>query len=92
MKNVVLIGASGFVGNALLNELLDRGHQVTAIVRNAQKITRKHDRLSVLAMDVEETEKCAKVMMRLSVPTTLDGVIQTCTKIRCVCILKFWKP
>ena len=61
MKNVVLIGASGFVGNALLNELLDRGHQVTAIVRNAQKITRKHDRLSVLAMDVEETEKLEEV-------------------------------
>lgn len=61
MKNVVLIGASGFVGNALLNELLDRGHQVTAIVRNAQKITRKHDRLSVLAMDVEETEKLKEV-------------------------------
>ena len=95
MKNVVLIGASGFVGNALLNELLDRGHQVTAIVRNAQKITRKHDRLSVLAMDVEETEKlkkCAKVMMQSSVPTILDGIIQTCTKIPCVCTLKFWKP
>lgn len=61
MKNVVLIGASGFVGNALLNELLDRGYQVTAIVRNAQKITRKHDRLSVLAMDVEETEKLKEV-------------------------------
>ena len=25
MKNVVLIGASGFVGTAILNELLDRG-------------------------------------------------------------------
>ena len=26
MKNVVLIGASGFVGTAILNELLNRGH------------------------------------------------------------------
>ena len=25
MKNVVLIGASGFVGTAILNELLNRG-------------------------------------------------------------------
>ena len=61
MKNVVLIGASGFVGNAILNELLERGHQVTAVVRNAQKITRKHDRLSVVEMDVEETVKLKAV-------------------------------
>lgn len=61
MKNVVLIGASGFVGNAILNELLERGHQVTAVVRNAQKITRKHDRLSVVKMDVEETVKLKAV-------------------------------
>ena len=34
MKNVVLIGATGFVGSAILNELLNRGHKVTAVVRN----------------------------------------------------------
>jgi putative NADH-flavin reductase len=32
---VALIGASGFVGTAVLKELLQRGHQVTAIARNA---------------------------------------------------------
>jgi len=31
---VVLLGASGFVGSAILKEALDRGHQVTAVVRN----------------------------------------------------------
>lgn len=60
MKKVVLIGASGFVGNAILNELLERGHKVTAIVRNPQKITVKNERLSVVALDVEETEKLAE--------------------------------
>ncbi len=34
MKNVVLIGATGYVGTALLNELLSRGHKVTAISRD----------------------------------------------------------
>jgi putative NADH-flavin reductase len=38
MKKVTLIGASGFVGTALLNELLSRGHMVQAIVRNPKKI------------------------------------------------------
>lgn len=36
MKNVVLIGASGFVGTAILNELLNRGHKVTACTRPDQ--------------------------------------------------------
>ncbi|MBR0304054.1 MAG: NAD(P)H-binding protein, partial [Bacteroidales bacterium] len=36
MKNVVLIGATGFVGSAILNELIERGHKVTAIVRNLE--------------------------------------------------------
>jgi len=35
---VALIGASGFVGKALLNELMQRGHQVTALVRNPENI------------------------------------------------------
>ena len=43
MKNVVLIGASGFVGTALLNELLKRGHRVTALVRNPDKISAQSD-------------------------------------------------
>ena len=42
MKYVVLIGATGFVGSAILSELLNRGHKVTAVVRNASKLP-KHD-------------------------------------------------
>ena len=38
MKNVTLIGASGFVGTAILNELLSRGHKVTAVVRNPKRL------------------------------------------------------
>lgn len=38
MSNVALIGASGNVGSRLLNELVSRGHSVTAIGRNPDKI------------------------------------------------------
>ena len=41
MANVVLIGATGFVGSAILNELLSRGHKVTAVVRNISKLPKK---------------------------------------------------
>lgn len=56
MKNVVLIGASGFVGTALLNELLERGHKVTAIVRNPEKITVNSDNLDVVKADVSDVD------------------------------------
>ena len=36
---IAIIGATGFVGSAVLNEALQRGHTVTAIARNnAQRI------------------------------------------------------
>ncbi|MGH7105419.1 MAG: NAD(P)-dependent oxidoreductase [Acetobacteraceae bacterium] len=35
---ITLVGASGFVGSAILKEALDRGHMVTAIVRDARKL------------------------------------------------------
>jgi putative NADH-flavin reductase len=34
---IALIGGTGFVGSALLNELLSRGHSVTALARNPEK-------------------------------------------------------
>mgnify|MGYP002040019745 FL=1 len=38
MAKVALIGASGNAGSRILKELSDRGHQVTAIARNPDKI------------------------------------------------------
>src|SRR5260370_41754183 len=38
---VVLLGATGFVGSELLKEALDRGHSVTAIVRDPKKRERR---------------------------------------------------
>ena len=35
---IALIGASGFVGSAILKEALGRGHEVTAIVRDPEKL------------------------------------------------------
>ena len=35
---IALIGATGFVGSAILQEALNRGHEVTAIVRESGKV------------------------------------------------------
>lgn len=55
MENVTLIGASGFVGTAILNELLARGHRVTAVVRNPGKIGIESPSLTVVQADVTDT-------------------------------------
>lgn len=40
MAKIAIIGATGKAGSRILKEALDRGHQVTAIVRNASKLDR----------------------------------------------------
>lgn len=44
MANVLLIGATGFVGSAVLNELVSRGHKVTTVVRNIEKTRKERPR------------------------------------------------
>ena len=60
MANVVLIGATGFVGSAVLNELLARGHKVTAVVRNAAKLP-KNDNLTAVEEDVANVDAIANI-------------------------------
>ena len=49
---ISLIGATGFVGNAILNELLERNYQVNAISRNADKLTIENENLQKKNIDV----------------------------------------
>lgn len=61
MKNVILIGASGFVGSAILNEALYRGHKVTVIAPHPEKITTKNENLVVVKGDATDPDTLAKV-------------------------------
>lgn len=56
---IALIGASGFVGSAVLTEALDRGHEVTAIVRHPEKIAVQSDLLTMVKADVRQEEAVA---------------------------------
>lgn len=49
--NIALIGATGFVGKALLEELLSRGHHVRALQRDTAKLAARAG-LEVRAVDV----------------------------------------
>ncbi len=58
---VVLIGATGFVGTAILNELLHRGHQVTAIARNTEAI-KPHENVIGKAVNVMSATDVAEAI------------------------------
>lgn len=53
---LVLIGATGFVGKALLKESLLRGHHVTAIVRDTSKVA-SAPHLTVMKGDIYNTSR-----------------------------------
>lgn len=61
MANVLLIGATGFVGSAVLNELVSRGHKVTAVARNIEKVA-KSELLDVVKEDVANVDAIAKLV------------------------------
>ncbi|MBX0330292.1 SDR family oxidoreductase [Oscillochloris sp. ZM17-4] len=51
---IVLFGATGGLGGLVLAEALDRGHAVTAVLREPARLAVRHARLAVVAGDVRD--------------------------------------
>ena len=58
-KKVLLIGATGFVGSAILNEALLRGHQVTVIAPHPENVKVENENLTVVRGDATNPEELA---------------------------------
>jgi uncharacterized protein len=58
LMKIALIGATGFVGTALVTELLQRGHQVTALARNPAKLPAQAN-LSAKSLDAYDPDAVA---------------------------------
>jgi putative NADH-flavin reductase len=56
--NIALIGASGFIGSALLDEALARNHAVTALVSHPEKLAARTN-LTAVATDVLDEARLA---------------------------------
>ena len=56
--HIALIGATGFIGSALLHEALSRGHRVTALVTRPERLT-PHPQLRAVKADVKNTAALA---------------------------------
>lgn len=59
--HIALIGATGFVGSAILSELLQRGHQVTALARDTGKVPAQAG-LTVVQADVQQAAQVAQAV------------------------------
>jgi putative NADH-flavin reductase len=51
----LILGATGKSGQAFTQQALDRGHEVTVLVRSPQTVTIRNDRLTVVAGDPSTT-------------------------------------
>ncbi|MBN9337407.1 MAG: NAD(P)H-binding protein [Chryseobacterium sp.] len=60
-KKVAVIGATGFVGKQVVNELSNRGYSVNAIARDSSKVEAK-DNVTATSADVNNVEELAKVL------------------------------
>jgi putative NADH-flavin reductase len=61
MSNIALIGASGRIGTKITQELRRRGHSVTAIVRNPEKVPAQEG-VTVKAGDFTQPESIAPIL------------------------------
>jgi putative NADH-flavin reductase len=55
---IALIGATGFVGSNILNELSNRNHDITAIARNPKK----DSKVNWVAVDIFDTDALAEIL------------------------------
>ncbi|MCZ2961420.1 NAD(P)-dependent oxidoreductase [Acinetobacter nosocomialis] len=59
---VALIGASGMAGSSILNELVTRGHQVTAIARSPEKIA-QYQQVEARQADINDTAQLMPLLV-----------------------------
>lgn len=69
--NIAVFGATGGIGAHLLQQGLEQGHTITAIVRKPEAITLRHERLVIQQGDVGDKESVMRAV------TGQDAVLST---------------
>ena len=59
---VVIFGATGFVGKAILKEALAQNHQVIILVRNKSAISINDKKLTIIEGNVMDRKKVSEVL------------------------------
>lgn len=58
---IVILGASGFIGSAITAEALARGHQVTAVVSRPERVAAQAG-LNVVGLDINDTPALTRLL------------------------------
>lgn len=61
MKNIVVIGASGFVGSAIVKEALNRDHMVIGVMRHPENLKIYHDHFTLRQADASNHDILAEI-------------------------------
>lgn len=61
--NMVIIGATRGIGLQLLEQALEANHNVTALARHPQKLTREHERLHVIPGDILDPDSVQQALV-----------------------------
>jgi putative NADH-flavin reductase len=74
--DILVYGASGKVGKAVVAEAVQRGHFVTAVSRDPARLSVRHDRLSVVRGDLLDPESIRRLLQGQDiVVVSVRGVI-----------------
>lgn len=59
---LTIFGAAGRTGRHLVEQALAKGHEVTALVRNPDKLAIRHERLKVIQGDIRDAARVAQAV------------------------------
>lgn len=66
MMRIALVGASGNIGSRILDEAVLRGHQVTAVVRNPERVGARAG-VQVMQSDISDVPAAAEIVRHVEV-------------------------
>jgi len=73
---IAILGATGFVGRAVLQQAIDEGYEVNTLVRNPAKLTITSDKLHVIQGSLEDAEKVAETLSGCSAVVNAAGGVK----------------
>lgn len=70
---IALIGATGHIGSRILKEALNRGHEITAIVRDPSKLAYNSPALKIVQGDIFDPDQISEVVKNSEVVISAFG-------------------